>query len=640
MNLGPNIIDIDFVNKNYINKFEWLTSKNDHKINKILNGHSLRNNIVLSNLHAKLIVFQYDFDINLYEMFYTKILGLQKVDNNELLKHYIILKKQYGKIDFDKFDKLFKINYEFDVDIYIKHNIDLSGLNIVQFVNHYVDHGVYECRKSTVKDTISIDNKSMFRRVCSALIPKINKYKISTIPLKSEYETVLIEFRILPHLEFLLRNTILLLDDKWSHTIVCGRLNYDFITSMCSSISTNINVKKLEYDNLLRDGYSELLTTKKFWEMFSGEKLLIYQEDSILFQSNIDDFLSYDYIGAPWPKHFNFTTSGAGGNGGFSLRSKQTMIEIIDTMSLSKTKSRNHGRNAKKIFEDVYFCRNMENLNIGKLATNEVAEDFSSELIYNENSLGGHNIWLSDPTWVKRVCNVFNNINRFTNYVLIYICHNQKSFELVYNYLKYPNCYIIKVGNTDLTNLYGYEDKIFIVKDLSHNIEQEPKLLTFTAWYAIIKNNLFTDYKYLCLFEYDVIIEDCVLYNIDKLIKEHNDQIDVISFISGDHSFARDCNMARLFHFLKQKNIDEYDKNSTWYHTTNHCVRRELVAKFVDWYYPDCLYFKNTDDKQFSYYHERLFSVYIKHFKKNIHLLNDKFIHGQYCSHGENNKLD
>ena len=634
MDIQPDIIDIDFVHNNYIHKVEWLNTRNIQKKIKTLKNQSFRNNIVLSNLHAALIAGQSEFDLKLYKMFCTKILKLQNVDNIEvieLLKHYITFKKQNEKINFSKLGQLFKINSDFDVDIYLNHNSELSDYNIVNLIDHYVDCGVYECRKSTVKDTRSIDNKDMFRRICSALIPKIDKYKLPIIPLKSEYETVFIEFRIFPHIEFLLRNTILLLDEKWSHTIVCGSLNFDFISSLCSSISSNINIIKLDNENLTRWDYSNLLTTKQFWEMFYGEKLLIYQEDSMLFKSNIDDFLSYDYIGAPWPEHFNYTHSGMGGNGGFSLRSKHIMIEIINKISVFDNDSINN--NNKKLLEDIYFCRNMENLNIGKSAPHEAAGNFSSELICNKNSLGGHNMWLGDPDWVNRILNVFKNINRFTNYVLIYICHDQTSFELVRDYLKYPNCYVIKVGYKDLLNLYEYEDKIIIAKDLPDNIEQEDKLLTFTAWYAIIKNNLFKDYNYLCLFEYDVILEDYTLNNIDQVIKQNSNPIDVISFIGGDNAFATDCNVAHIFNFLKQKNIHEYNVNSFWYHSTNHCVRREVLMEFVDWYYPDCLYFKNKDHKKFSYYHERLFSVYVKHFDKRHVLFNEPFKHIQSRSH-------
>ena len=44
-------------------------------------------------------------------------------------------------------------------------------------------------------------------------------------------ETVLIEFRPLPNLEFLIRNTIIKLKD-WNHTVVCGNINYNFIKNI------------------------------------------------------------------------------------------------------------------------------------------------------------------------------------------------------------------------------------------------------------------------------------------------------------------------------------------------------------------------------------------------------------------------
>ena len=52
-----------------------------------------------------------------------------------------------------------------------------------------------------------------------------------------------------------------------------------------------------------------------FWNLFASKKILIHQEDSIIFKNNINDFLKYDYIGAPWPnsrrwnKRWNVYTS-------------------------------------------------------------------------------------------------------------------------------------------------------------------------------------------------------------------------------------------------------------------------------------------------------------------------------------------
>ena len=62
---------------------------------------------------------------------------------------------------------------------------------------------------------------------------------------------LLIEFRKFPHLEFLLRNTMIKFPD-WNHTIVCGNINEDFIRHICFKIcnGTNalINIIKLNID--------------------------------------------------------------------------------------------------------------------------------------------------------------------------------------------------------------------------------------------------------------------------------------------------------------------------------------------------------------------------------------------------------
>ena len=148
------------------------------------------------------------------------------------------------------------------------------------------------------KDKNKIIDKASHRKFCIENIDLIKNIIIPEISKKLKYETVLIEFRIMPHLEFLIRNTIIKLPN-WSHTIFCGNINYEFIVNMCNNISTNIKIIKLDINNLTTSMYSELLMTIDFWNNFIGEKILLYQEDSILFHNKIEEFLEYDYIGAP-----------------------------------------------------------------------------------------------------------------------------------------------------------------------------------------------------------------------------------------------------------------------------------------------------------------------------------------------------
>ena len=49
-------------------------------------------------------------------------------------------------------------------------------------------------------------------------------------------------------------------------------------------INRDIKIINLEKDGPTREEYSIMLMNYKFWEQFIGDKLLIYQEDSIIFK--------------------------------------------------------------------------------------------------------------------------------------------------------------------------------------------------------------------------------------------------------------------------------------------------------------------------------------------------------------------
>jgi hypothetical protein len=182
----------------------------------------------------------------------------------------------------------------------------------------------YNC----TKEDYTKSNHIQFRYLCYKMIPFIKSILLPKIPKKSYYESVFIEFRIFPHIEFIIRNAILKLGSSWSFTIICGNINYESVMNICNTISSNINIIKYNVDNISQQEYSDLLMTKEFWINFHGDKILIQQEDTLMFKDNIMDFINYDYVGAPFPSDSNDTPNKVG-NGGFSLRTKNKMIEVI-----------------------------------------------------------------------------------------------------------------------------------------------------------------------------------------------------------------------------------------------------------------------------------------------------------------------
>jgi hypothetical protein len=214
---------------------------------------------------------------------------------------------------------------------------------------------------------------------------------------------------------------------------------------------------------------------------------------------------------------------------------------------------------------------------------------------------------------------------------IIFICHDNVTTRDCLQ--KLESSYILFVGDQPIDADLRMNSRVVIARELPDNIEYEKKLLTFTAWYAIVKNNLFTEYNYLCLFEYDIILDtvfESVIRNMTKDTRH-----DVITFIMTCGYFSKDINEDVLDEFIKSKGVTEPNKykHDCWYNTTNHCVKRSVLDDFVNWYHPGCItIIKAKDLKKLSWYHERIFYMYmnikdlfvvringIQHLYKNSH---------------------
>jgi len=214
--------------------------------------------------------------------------------------------------------------------------------------------------------------------------------------------------------------------------------------------------------------------------------------------------------------------------------------------------------------------------------------------------------------------------------LIIFVCHDNNSISKVIHH-NYP---IIFVGSQEISDDYSNYSKIIIARNLENNIEHENKLLTFTAWYAICKNNLFSDYDYLCILEYDVELDENFEKNLKEKCLNNNNNNGVISFL---HDSSNGCLYFHVtkqilddFLILKNENNGWLDKG--WGTSTNQCVRRDILNDFVDWYYPDCLTIKIKDNTYFSYYHERIFMFYLRNKGIDFIILNG-LKHYQQCSH-------
>ena len=208
-----------------------------------------------------------------------------------------------------------------------------------------------------------------------------------------------------------------------------------------------------------------------------------------------------------------------------------------------------------------------------------------------------------------------------TNVVIIYICHTSEIVNEVLKDEAKKGSYIIFVGNNSIDNELLSNDRIIIARNLKHNIEDEKYLLAFTAWYLIVYNNLFTEYEYICILEYDVTVESEFHNNLHSVCVDNI--YDIITFFPLTYYLVHsNITTTVLQYFLMKKNI-EFKILDTWYATSNQCMKRQILCDFVHWYYPECKLIKQLDPFKISWYHERIFSCFLYEYenKYNIFVL-------------------
>ena len=339
-----------------------------------------------------------------------------------------------------------------------------------------------------------------FRYFCLDFLPTIQKINLPDFSPHSNLETIFVEYRIFPHAEFIIRNMIIKLGSKWSHTVVCGPSNYEWMKTMCLSISSNIRIINTNNKDMTRDKYSTMLMTEKFWEQFDGEKLLLYQEDSCCFHGNIDKFLKYDLVGAPWNvKQINYGT-GDIGNGGFSLRTKQVMIDICKKYPVDKQQITYKNRNYMNLFnftnipEDRYFSEIMNNHKIGEICDWYKGVEFSEETYLNNSSLGGHQFWLKNVDWKTRMFKLHYEYKTMLNNTLF-----DTQMVKQYPYLFHK----VILGITDIND------------EIHYAIQKEGKMtkniISHLHCYDIDKfNHFYDDYLYEIYKYTDIVITYCI----------------------------------------------------------------------------------------------------------------------------------
>jgi len=248
------------------------------------------------------------------------------------------------------------------------------------------------------------NSNDVFNKICTELISQIpNRFPV--IKKNTIYKSLLIETRILPHLEFLIKNTIQKLGTGWGHIIFCSKENYAHIKNICDQISPNIELYILKKVILTRNDYNNLLLDPEFWDNIHCEKVLVYQSDTFLFKILDSKFLDWDYVGSSWAYRDKFAEMQSiqnvhdlfdleghlyVGNGGLSLRSIDMMKFITEQYSQNSNYSVGIVSDLDHPPEDVVVSALALKSKLYKIAPIEICNEFSFESVYQKDTFGCH----------------------------------------------------------------------------------------------------------------------------------------------------------------------------------------------------------------------------------------------------------
>ncbi|OGN09323.1 MAG: hypothetical protein A3C61_01565 [Candidatus Yanofskybacteria bacterium RIFCSPHIGHO2_02_FULL_39_10] len=179
---------------------------------------------------------------------------------------------------------------------------------------------------------------------------------------------------------------------------ICQKdFEFEKVKLLTSLESNHSNIVKIDPINTI-EAYNQFMI-KKMNDYIDTDFVLVIQYDGFILNPEAwtDEYLKYDYIGAPWHKDGHFIV----GNGGFSLRSKK-LLEILqkdDSLQIPADEP-----------EDTFICQekreHLESKGI-KFAPVDLARQFALEANEKDgvewtNQFGFHGLkWTDISKWLK-----------------------------------------------------------------------------------------------------------------------------------------------------------------------------------------------------------------------------------------------
>ena len=119
-----------------------------------------------------------------------------------------------------------------------------------------------------------------------------------------------------------------------------------------------------------------------FWNLLSGEKILLFQEDTLILKKEFDHFMKYDYIGMIYHILDIDNNQIRMGNMGITFLNKDLIINILNNYDYKKEKENQKIIKYRELLQldkypaDIFFSKTIIKNNLGIVADKEMVDDF------------------------------------------------------------------------------------------------------------------------------------------------------------------------------------------------------------------------------------------------------------------------
>jgi hypothetical protein len=292
----------------------------------------------------------------------------------------------------------------------------------------------------------------------------VQYYDLKTFDNKANNIALMLESRIFPYTELLLRQFSRFLPDTFLIYIYVTDNIYNEYIQLSKLLNNNIIIKLLpaQYKLTSVNDYNNIMLNISFWKLFTKyTHILIFNSDTMIYRNGINSFLQYDYIGAPWSNTHNILV---GGTGGLSLRNINAMIYCLQNKNKviipDNILSNKNIIKYDTYFEDIFYSYAMNQFNY-KVADEKTASLFSiEESMHNIQTFGSYQLNKYNTILHKYL--LLNSLCPYQNYNSFNLSGHRHGWKIVDNKLS-------KLFMNKKILFLSYADLEYIVKNFSCN---------------------------------------------------------------------------------------------------------------------------------------------------------------------------